>query len=73
MPCILAGADEEAAWLSGDVDAGGAVALLGPLPAARCDAAPANPAVNRAGVEGEHLLVLPTGGAPEHDSAPTLF
>lgn len=59
MPCVLAGPDEEAAWLSGDVDAAGAVELLGPLPDERVTAVPANPAVNKAGVEGAELLVAP--------------
>ena len=57
MPCVLAGPDDEAAWLSGDL----AAEELRPLPAARTAVAPANPAVNRAGVEGAELL----------DSAPT--
>lgn len=52
MPCVLAGPEEEAAWLAGDRDPG----LLGPLPAERTAAAPANPAVNKAGVEGAELL-----------------
>ena len=52
MPCVLAGPDEEAAWLEGDPDG-----LLGPLDAGRTSVAPANPAVNKAGVEGPELLV----------------
>ena len=59
MPAILAGPEEEAAWLSGDVDAAAAVELLGPLPDHRVSAAPANPAVNKAGVEGRELLTAP--------------
>jgi putative SOS response-associated peptidase YedK len=59
MPCVLAGPEEEAAWLSGELDLAGLAELLRPLDAARCGAAPANPAVNRAGVEGEELLVAP--------------
>lgn len=55
MPCVLAGPDAEAAWLGGDADA----ELLAPLPAALTVAAPANPAVNRAGTEGPHLLERP--------------
>jgi putative SOS response-associated peptidase YedK len=55
MPCILAGPDEEAAWLAGESDP----ELLVPLAAARVTAAPANPAVNRAGVEGPELLAPP--------------
>jgi putative SOS response-associated peptidase YedK len=59
MPCVLAGPEDEAAWLSGDVDAAAAVELLRPLADARVSAAPANPAVNKAGVEGAELLVAP--------------
>jgi putative SOS response-associated peptidase YedK len=51
MPCVLAGPDEEAAWLAGEADG-----LLGPLAAERTAVAPANPAVNKAGVEGAALL-----------------
>ena len=66
MPCILAGPEEEAAWLARDVDATAAVELLHPLPDGRVSAAPANPAVNRAGVEGADLLHAP-------EPAPALF
>jgi putative SOS response-associated peptidase YedK len=59
MPCVLAGPEEEAAWLSGELDALALAELLVPLDAARTAAAPANPAVNRAGVEGPELLVAP--------------
>jgi putative SOS response-associated peptidase YedK len=52
MPCVLAGPDEEAAWLEGDPDG-----LLLPLDPERTSVAPANPAVNKAGVEGPELLV----------------
>jgi putative SOS response-associated peptidase YedK len=56
MPCVLAGPDAEAAWLSRDVAPGEAAQLLGPLPSDRVSVAPANPAVNKAGVEGLELL-----------------
>src|SRR4051812_2918141 len=52
MPCVLEGPEAEAAWLSADVDVPAACELLAPLAAARVTAAPANPAVNKAGVEG---------------------
>ena len=52
MPCVLAGPDEEAAWLEGDPDG-----LLLPLDPERTSVAPANPAVNKAGVEGPELLI----------------
>jgi putative SOS response-associated peptidase YedK len=51
MPCVLAGPDEEAAWLAGESDG-----LLAPLVADRTAVAAANPAVNKAGVEGAELL-----------------
>jgi putative SOS response-associated peptidase YedK len=59
MPVILAGPDEEAAWLSGELDAPALTELLVPLGAERTTAAPANPAVNRAGVEGPELIEPP--------------
>ena len=64
MPCVLEGPDAEAAWLSGDVDADAALELLGPLADPRTHAAPANPAVNRAGVEGPELIVPPAPSEP---------
>jgi putative SOS response-associated peptidase YedK len=59
MPCVLAGPEEEEAWLAGI----GAEAVLLPLAAARVRVAAANPEVNRAGVEGPHLLVAPAPAA----------
>ena len=51
MPCVISGPDVEAAWLDGaETD------VLEPLAAERTSAAPANPAVNKAGVEGAELL-----------------
>jgi putative SOS response-associated peptidase YedK len=64
MPCVLESAEAEAAWLSPDVDAQAALELLGVLAAARTTAAPANPAVNKAGVEGAELLVVPAPSEP---------
>ena len=64
MPCVLAGPEAEAAWLSGDVDVASASELLAPLDAARTSAFPANPAVNRAGVERPDLLVPPKPSPP---------
>ena len=66
MPCVLVGDEAEAAWLSAEVDAPAALELLTPLEDARTAVAPANPAVNKAGVEGPELLVVPDGG-PEPD------
>src|SRR4051812_44594989 len=59
MPCVLAGPDEEAAWLAGETDE-----LLAPLDPGRCAVTPANPAVNTAGVEGAALLVVPPPEEP---------
>jgi len=56
MPCVLDGSEAEAAWLSADATAADLAELLAPLPAALTAAAPASPAVNRAGVEGAELL-----------------
>ena len=64
MPAILGGPEEEAAWLSGALDGEALLELLLPLTAARVTVAPANPAVNRAGVEGPELLVVPDEGPP---------
>ena len=59
MPCVLPSPEAEAAWCSSDVDGEAALELLLPLDAGRTAVAPANPAVNRAGVEGAELLVAP--------------
>ena len=69
MPCVLASPEAEAAWLSPDVDAEAALELLLTLDSARTSAAPANPAVNRAGVEGPELLTVP----PEPEQAQLRF
>ena len=66
MPCVLAGPDEEAAWLAGEHDG-----LLGPCAAERTTAAPANPAVNKAGVEGVELLTVPPPSEPAQLSLDT--
>ena len=59
MPAILSDRDAEAAWLSRDVGVDAAAELLGPLPSDRVSVAPANPAVNKAGVEGPELIIAP--------------
>jgi putative SOS response-associated peptidase YedK len=64
MPVVLAGPEEEAAWLSGDVDAEALVELLVPLDDRRTTVAPANPAVNKAGVEGPEMIVPPAEEPP---------
>jgi putative SOS response-associated peptidase YedK len=60
MPCVLSGADAEAAWMSGAVDVAAALELLRPLEDDRVTAVPANPAVNKAGIEGPDLLLMPS-------------
>jgi putative SOS response-associated peptidase YedK len=59
MPAILPGPDAEAAWLSPDLAPEDAVQLCAPLDPARMDAAPANPKLNKSGLEheGPELLV----------------
>jgi putative SOS response-associated peptidase YedK len=66
MPCVLAGPDEEAAWLAGEADG-----LLAPVAAERTAVAPANPAVNKAGVEGAELLTPPPPSQPAQLSLDT--
>jgi putative SOS response-associated peptidase YedK len=64
MPCVLGSPEAEAAWLAPEVDADAALELLVALAAARTAAAPANPAVNKAGVEGAELLTVPPAAEP---------
>jgi putative SOS response-associated peptidase YedK len=68
MPCVLASPEAEAAWLSPDVDVPAALEFLTPLADERTSVAPANPAVNKAGVEGPELIVAPQEGGG--DSGP---
>ncbi len=59
MPVILADAEARRAWLDPRLDAQDVLALCGPLPQQRLSASPANPAVNKAGVEGPEMIVAP--------------
>jgi putative SOS response-associated peptidase YedK len=59
MPVVLEGPEAEAAWLSEDVGVQEALEFLVPLANERVSVAPANPAVNKAGVEGAELLTPP--------------
>jgi putative SOS response-associated peptidase YedK len=52
MPAILDGPDAEAAWLAG----GDVAELCRPLDADRMTSSPADPAINRAGTDGELTL-----------------
>jgi putative SOS response-associated peptidase YedK len=61
MPVILPDADAEGAWLSADLSAEDATGLCVPLDAGRMDVAPANPRMNKSGLddEGPDLLTAP--------------
>jgi putative SOS response-associated peptidase YedK len=59
MPVVLESRDAEQSWLSGEVAPAEAARLLAPLDSRRVAVAPANPAVNKAGVEGLELLTAP--------------
>lgn len=59
MPVVLADREAQRAWLDPSLDVAEALSLCGPLPADRLCATPANPAVNKAGVEAPELLVAP--------------
>ena len=71
MPVVLEGPEAEAAWLSEDVGVQEALEFLVPLESARVSVAPANPAVNKAGVEGAELLTPPD--APLTPPSDSLF
>jgi putative SOS response-associated peptidase YedK len=60
MPVVLPDREAEAAWLSEDVGVQEALEFLVPLDSGRVSVAPANPAVNKAGVEGPELLSPPS-------------
>ncbi|HZO05471.1 MAG TPA: SOS response-associated peptidase [Solirubrobacterales bacterium] len=62
MPSILPSREAEAAWLNPELSTEDAIAMLGPLDAARMEGAPANPKLNKVGkgmAEGPDLLVAP--------------
>lgn len=59
MPAVLAGPDEEAAWLSSDVDGRDAIALCVPLDDARLTIRPASPLVNSVRSEDGPWLLDP--------------
>jgi putative SOS response-associated peptidase YedK len=71
MPVVLDGPEAEAMWLAREVEVPEAEGLLVPFPSERVAVAPANPAVNRAGVEGPELLTPPD--APLTQPSDTLF
>ncbi len=59
MPVILAGPDEEAAWLGGDIGPADVATLCATLDERLMVSRPANPRVNKAGEEGADLLDAP--------------
>jgi len=61
MPVVLPSPEAESAWLGDGLDAAGAASLCQPVPAERVSVAPANPRVNKSGLddEGPDLLVAP--------------
>ncbi len=63
MPVILPGPDAEAAWLSPDLAVEDACAMCLPLDAERMSVAPANPKVNKSGLEHEGPELLWTSAA----------
>jgi putative SOS response-associated peptidase YedK len=71
MPVVLDGPEAEALWLSGEVESSEAEGVLVPFPSERVAVAPANPAVNKAGVEGPELLTPPA--EPVAPPSDTLF
>jgi putative SOS response-associated peptidase YedK len=56
MPAVLAGPEEEAAWLDPSVDLDGALELARSLPDGSLEVVPVSPKLNGAGVEGLELL-----------------
>ncbi len=63
MPVILADEEDQRAWLDPSLGGEDVLELCRTLPASRLSARPANPAVNRAGVEeGPELLDAPSAG-----------
>jgi putative SOS response-associated peptidase YedK len=64
MPCVLESAEAEEAWLAAELDGPAALELLTVLAPERTTAAPANAAVNKAGVEGAELLVAQEPAEP---------
>jgi putative SOS response-associated peptidase YedK len=70
MPAVLAGPEEEAAWLDPSVDLDGALELTRPLPDGSLEVVPVSPKLNGAGVEGLELLepVTPAPAEPQQIS-----
>jgi putative SOS response-associated peptidase YedK len=56
MPAVLAGPEEEAAWLDPSVDLDAALELARSLPDGSLEVVPVSPKLNGAGVEGLELL-----------------
>jgi putative SOS response-associated peptidase YedK len=58
MPAVLPGPEEQAAWLSPDVDLDGAIELARPLPDGSLEIAPVSPELNAAGNGTDQLSLL---------------
>ena len=58
MAAVLAAPDEQAAWLSREVDLDGAIDLARPLPPGSLDIAPVSPELNGAGHGSDQLSLL---------------
>ncbi|HEV3000852.1 MAG TPA: SOS response-associated peptidase [Solirubrobacteraceae bacterium] len=58
MPAVLAGDDDQAAWLHGEVGLDGAIDLVRPLPDGSLEIAPVSPALNGAGNGADQLSLL---------------
>lgn len=70
MPAVLDGEEAEALWLDAGVDLDGALEVVRPLHDGSLEITPVSRRLNRAGVEGAHLLV--PDAAPE-PAQPSLF
>ncbi len=58
MPAVLAGTDEQAAWLDPAVELDGAIELARPLPEGSLEIAPVSPRLNAAGNGADQLSLL---------------
>jgi putative SOS response-associated peptidase YedK len=72
MPAVLAGPEEEAAWLDPSVDLDGALELTRSLPDGSLEVVPVSPKLNGAGVEGLELLE-PTAAPPAEPQQTSLL
>jgi putative SOS response-associated peptidase YedK len=64
MPVMLADEDAQHAWLDPELDAHAALELCGSLPDSRLSSRPANPAMNKSGLEDEGPWLLSSPETP---------